>query len=150
MKKFAILLAFLWLCFPTAILAENPPYVEEQIIFLCNEIRRNHDLPPLTINWEAARVARHKTEDMLVHMYFSHDSPVYGSFFDMLKNFHIPYNAAGENIASGFATPQAVVDAWMTSPTHSQNILSESFTQAGVGYSTDGKVNLWALILFDH
>jgi len=124
-------------------------YVEEEIVALCNALREAHSLPPLTHNWEAARVARYKTEDMKSHIYFSHDSPVYGSFFDMLKNFHVPYQSAGENIAMGFSTPQAVVDAWMASPSHRKNILSESFTEAGVGHSKDGTVHYWTLILLE-
>ena len=125
------------------------PYAEEEIITLCNILRQEHGLAPLVHNWEAARVARYKTEDMKSNNYFSHDSPVYGSFFDMLENFRIPYKSAGENIAKGLSTPQKVVDAWMASPSHRKNILSKSFSQAGVGYSTNGTVHYWALILLD-
>ena len=135
-------------CCSTVVVA-NHQYVEEEIVSLCNELRQEHGLSPFVHNWEIARVARYKTEDMKAYGYFSHDSPVYGSFFDTLKNFHIPYQSAGENIAMGFSTPQAVVDAWMASPNHRKNILSESFTQAGVGHSTDGKVHYWTLILLE-
>ena len=134
---------------PLIAYATDFPYVEEEIIFLCNELRKGHGLSPLVHNWEAARVARYKTEDMKNHNYFSHDSPVYGSFFDMLDNFRIPYKSAGENIAMGLPVPQKVVDAWAASSSHRKNILSESFTHAGVGYSTDGKVHYWALILLE-
>ena len=142
-----ILLALIFICWPQPAMAESPLYVEEIIIALCNEHRLERGLPPLEINWEAARVARYKTEDMMAYGYFGHDSPVYGSFFDMLKNFHIPYCSAGENIAAGFPTPEAVVEAWMATPNHRQNILNRKLTQAGVGYSTDGKNHYWALIL---
>ena len=146
--KNVVLILLAGLCCLTTVAANNI-YVEEEVVSLCNELRIEKGLPPLIHNWEAARVARYKTEDMKTHGYFNHDSPVYGSFFDMLKNFHIPYRTAGENIAMGFATPKAVVDAWMASPNHRKNILSESFTHAGVGYSTDGTVHYWALILLE-
>ena len=60
--------------------------------------------------------------------YFSHTSPTYGSPFEMMKNFGISYRSAGENIAKGYATPEAVVKGWMNSPGHRANILNKSFT----------------------
>jgi len=155
--KNVVLILLMWICCLMAAAANRTEfelnrhsvYVEEEVVSLCNALRVKKGLSPLMHNWEAARVARYKTEDMKTHRYFNHDSPVYGSFFDMLKNFHIPYRSAGENIAMGFATPQAVVDAWMASPSHRKNILSESFTQVGVGYSTDGAVHYWTLILLE-
>ncbi len=70
--------------------------------------------------------------------YFSHQSPTYGSPFDMMKQFGITYRTAGENIAMGQSTPQAVVNAWMNSEGHRANILNASFTQIGMGYVADG------------
>ena len=148
MKKVVLILLMLT-CLAVVVEAAEGTYAEEEVVSLCNEIRQEYGLPPLIKNWEVARVARYKTEDMKSHGYFSHDSPTYGSFFDMLNNFHIPYRSAGENIAMGFTTPQTVVDAWMASPSHRKNILSPSFTQAGVGYSADGTVHYWALILLE-
>ena len=73
--------------------------------------------------------------------YFSHTSPTYGSPFDMMKSFGITYRAAGENIAYGYRTPQAVVNGWMNSSGHRANILNARFTQIGVGYVAAG--NYW-------
>ena len=127
--------------------AQKPFLAEEEVVRLCNNLRIEQGLPPLACNWEVASVARHRTEDMMAHSYFGHDSPVYGCVFDMLKNFNIKYNTAGENIAAGFASPQAVVDAWMAQPNHRMNIMSTNFNQVGVGYSNDGTSYYWALIL---
>lgn len=71
--------------------------------------------------------------------YFSHTSPVYGSPFQMIKNFGISYKSAGENIAKGQSTPQAVVNAWMNSSGHRANILNSSYNKIGVGYVASGK-----------
>ena len=73
--------------------------------------------------------------------YFSHTSPVYGSPFDMIKDFGISYRTAGENIARGQRTPQEVMNDWMNSSGHRANILNASFTQIGVVYVSDG--NYW-------
>lgn len=114
---------------------------EQEVIRLVNEIRAENGLPALTYNWELSRVARYKSQDMKDNRYFSHTSPVYGSPFEMMRSFGIAYRSAGENIARGYATPQAVVNGWMNSSGHRANILNASFTQIGVGYVAEG--NYW-------
>lgn len=112
---------------------------ENEVIRLVNEIRVKNGLKALTADWELSRVARYKSQDMKDNKYFSHTSPVYGSPFDMIKNFGISYRTAGENIAKGQSTPQAVVNAWMNSSGHRVNILNSSYTRIGVGYVAEGK-----------
>ena len=114
---------------------------EQQVIDLVNEIRAKNGLNKLTEDWELSRVARLKSQDMHDNNYFSHTSPIYGSPFDMIKNFGIPYRAAAENIAKGQKTPQAVVNAWMNSSGHRANILIVSYNRIGVGYVAEG--NYW-------
>ena len=114
---------------------------EGEVIRLCNEIRKQNGLSALSENWELSRVARYKSQDMHDQNYFSHTSPTYGSPFEMMKKFGISYRTAGENIAKGYRTPQAVVDGWMNSEGHRANILNASFRQIGVGYYADG--NYW-------
>ena len=114
---------------------------ENEVIRLVNEQRAKNGLKALSADWELGRVARIKSQDMKDNNYFSHNSPVYGSPFDMIKNFGISYRSAGENIARGQKTPQAVVDAWMNSSGHRANILNSSYTTIGVGYVKNG--NYW-------
>ena len=114
---------------------------EQEVIRLVNEIRAENGLKPLTYDWELSRVARYKSQDMKDNRYFSHTSPVYGSPFQMIKSFGLTYRTAGENIAKGYATPQAVVNGWMNSSGHRANILNASFTRIGVGYVASG--NYW-------
>ncbi len=114
---------------------------EKEVVRLVNEIRVQNGLKELAYNWELSRVARYKSQDMKDNRYFSHTSPVYGTPFEMMKNFGITYRSAGENIAKGQTSPQAVVNAWMNSSGHRANILNASFTQIGVGYVADG--NYW-------
>lgn len=112
---------------------------EEEVVRLVNEIRKENGLKELTYDWQLSRVARIKSEDMRDNKYFSHTSPTYGSPFQMMKSFGITYRSAGENIARGQATPQAVVNAWMNSSGHRANILNSSFTHIGVGYASSGR-----------
>ena len=114
---------------------------EQDVILLVNEIRKENGLKALTYDWELGRVARYKSQDMKDNKYFAHNSPVYGTPFQMIKNFGISYRSAGENIAKGYATPQAVVNGWMNSSGHRTNILNASYTHIGVGYVAGG--NYW-------
>jgi uncharacterized YkwD family protein/spore coat assembly protein SafA len=111
---------------------------EQEVVRLVNEIRRERGLSALEHDWQLARVARIKSEDMKNNRYFSHTSPTYGSPFQMIKSFGITYRSAAENIAKGYSTPQAVVNGWMNSSGHRANILNSSFTHIGVGYVEEG------------
>lgn len=114
---------------------------EQQVIELTNNERAKQGLAPLKADWELSRVAREKSNDMAGSNYFDHNSPTYGSPFDMMQAYGITYNAAGENIAKGQRTPEEVVNAWMNSQGHRENILNGNFTHIGVGYVEQG--NHW-------
>lgn len=114
---------------------------EKEVVTLVNEIRKEYGLSELKLNTELSAVARAKSQDMKNNQYFSHTSPTYGSPFDMMKTFGISYRTAGENIAMGYRTPEAVVDGWMNSEGHRANILNSSFSEIGVGYVSSG--NYW-------
>ena len=112
--------------------------IEQQVVNLVNAERAKAGLKPLKADWELARVARFKSEDMRDNRYFDHNSPIYGTPFQMMKSFGINYRSAGENIAAGQTTAESVMKAWMNSPGHKKNILSPSFTHIGVGYAKGG------------
>ncbi|WP_083954002.1 SafA/ExsA family spore coat assembly protein [Cytobacillus eiseniae] len=112
--------------------------IEEEVVQLVNQERAKNGLQPLKSNWELARVARYKSQDMLDRKYFDHNSPTYGTPFQMMKSFGITYRSAGENIAAGQSTAKEVVQAWMNSEGHRKNILSSTYTEIGVGYVKGG------------
>ena len=112
---------------------------ERRVVELTNAERAKQGLPALKIDSELSKVAKLKSQDIQSKGYFDHNSPTYGSPFDMMKQFGISYRSAGENIAKGQRTPEAVVSAWMNSEGHRKNILG-SFTHIGVGYVENGSV----------
>ena len=114
---------------------------EEEVVRLVNVERAKYGLSPLETDWQLSRVARYKSQDMKDKNYFSHTSPTYGTPFQMMKSFGITYRYAGENIAKGQKTPQAVVTAWMNSSGHRANILNANYKKIGVGYVANG--NYW-------
>ncbi|WP_445491136.1 CAP domain-containing protein [Niallia sp. 03133] len=121
--------------------ADSVSAYEKQVVELTNKERAKNGLSALQLDTELSKVARAKSQDMSSNNYFDHNSPTYGTPFDMMKKFGISYKAAGENIAKGQKTPEEVVQAWMNSEGHRANILSSKFTHIGVGYVENG--NYW-------
>lgn len=113
----------------------------ELLVFeLVNEERLKENLEPLALSQRLSEIARLKSEDMHENGYFEHESPFYGSPFEMIESFGIiDYKTAGENIAKGQKTAEAVVKAWMNSASHKANILKETYEYMGIGYHEEGK-----------
>lgn len=122
-------------------LYDNIKKIEHKVVNLTNQERAKYGLEPLRPNWQVARMARYKSKDMRDQRYFSHQSPTYGSPFEMMESFNISYRSAAENIAMGQQTPEQVVRDWMNSEGHRRNILSRDVTQIGVGYAQGGSGN---------
>lgn len=114
---------------------------EREVIRLVNVERAKYGLSPLTEDAALTRTARMKSQDMHDRGYFDHNSPTYGTPFQLMKSQGVSYRTAGENIAVGYRTPEAVVNAWMNSSGHRANILNASYTKIGVGYVASG--NYW-------
>ncbi|KPI50516.1 sporulation protein [Clostridioides difficile] len=112
---------------------ENFSAYQKEVVDLVNIERSKAGLNPLTLDSSISNVATKKSQDMIDNNYFSHNSPTYGSPFDMLKKFGISYKTAGENIAMGQKTPKEVVNAWMNSEGHRKNIMNPNFSKIGVG-----------------
>ncbi|SDI49033.1 CAP domain-containing protein [Alteribacillus bidgolensis] len=111
------------------------------VIELTNQEREKNGLSALKADSEVAEVAQAKSEDMAKNNYFAHNSPTYGSPFNMLNDFGVDYTAAAENIAAGQGSAEEVVQAWMNSEGHRKNILNKEVTHIGVGYVEEG--NHW-------
>lgn len=110
---------------------------EQEMLKLINAARAQNNAPALQIDMQVTNVARIKAQDMIDNNYFSHNSPKYGSPFDMMKSFGVSYVTAGENIA-GNQSVQAAHNALMNSPGHRKNILNPEFTHIGLGIKTGG------------
>lgn len=105
---------------------------EKEVFDLINKQRTQNGLSALKLDTETLRVARIKAQDMVDNNYFSHNSPTYGTPFQMLNSFKISYKTAGENIAEN-SSNSAAVTAWMNSSGHKANILNSSFNYTGIG-----------------
>ena len=84
---------------------------------------------------------------MVKNNYFSHTSKIYGTPFNMLKNFGFSYKSAGENIAGNPSITNAV-NSWINSSTHSKNIFSNKFNNIGIGVANSSTYGYIIVAMF--
>jgi uncharacterized YkwD family protein len=99
---------------------------EKKVLDLVNKARSDARIGLLQVDMNMMKVARLKAKDMVDKNYFSHQSPTYGSPFDMMRQFGITFTAAGENIA-GNQTAEGAFASWMNSEGHRKNILNANY-----------------------
>ncbi len=111
----------------------------EKLIQLTNEQRTQSGLGDLVLNEKLSQAALQKASAMFTFDCWSHNcndqTPWY--FF---KQVDYKYTYAGENLARDFADSDAVVDAWMESPTHRDNVLNSKYEEIGFAV-VDGLLN---------
>ncbi|MEW6524095.1 MAG: CAP domain-containing protein [Bacillota bacterium] len=121
--------------------------LEQRMFELINAERTAAGLRPLVIDMDIVKVARLKSQDMINLNYFAHQSPTYGSPFEMMRQFGITYRMAGENLAGAFSVDSAH-RALMNSPGHRANILNPGYTHVGIGIIEGGPYGLMVTQMF--
>ena len=116
---------------------------EAQVLELVNIERKNIGLKPLSLDEKLVQVAHTRAKEITES--FSHTRPDGRSCFSAAKDAGVSYFSAAENIAYGYSTPKAVMNAWMNSSNHKKNILSESLTKIGIGcYKNSDGMLYWS------
>ncbi len=103
------------------------------VVNLTNTERDDAVLPALVRNPVLDEAARLKAEHMATKGYFAHYSPDGISPWHWFGVAGYRFVHAGENLAVHFSDSDAVVDAWMDSPTHRANIVNGNYREIGVG-----------------
>jgi len=117
----------------------------ENVLYLLNKERVYYGVEPLHLDPDLTQAATLKSRDMIGRDYFEHYN--FGlTPWDFIRNQNYNFLYAGENLAMDFQTSEGMVNAWLNSPTHRQNILSSDFNDTGIGivkgaYTEDGKVH---------
>lgn len=104
----------------------------DEVIRLTNEKRLQAGVPALRYNSLLAQAALAKGNHMLKYQYWAHVAPDGTEPWKFFTDVGYRYKYAGENLARDFTNPQAIVDAWMASPTHRENLLSAKYVDIGV------------------
>jgi uncharacterized protein YkwD len=122
--------------------------IERRVLELTNEARAHgrqcgrepfDAAPPLKSSPLLSRVAMEHSKDMAAHDRFDHTGSDGSSPGDRMTRAGYKWRMAGENIASGVTTADAVVAGWLNSPHHCENIMGPRFTQMGIAYFYDPK-----------
>lgn len=103
------------------------------IVDLTNKERANEHVGTLQRSSLLDEAARLKAEDMATKGYFAHESPDGTTPWDWFDAVGYDFLSAGENLAVHFTDSSDVVQAWMDSPGHRENILQAAYIEIGVG-----------------
>jgi uncharacterized protein YkwD len=113
--------------------AEQSILIKSEVIKYTNIQRQNNGLSPLEENLKLDLSADNKIKDMFINQYFEHESPLSINVGDLIKQVNYDYLIVGENLAMGnFENSEKLVNAWMESIGHRENILNPKYQEIGV------------------
>ena len=125
----------------TAAPSVSPAEYRQEVLRLVNIEREKAGRQPLNPDANLNQAAQMRAKEIVSA--FSHTRPDGRDCFTAMKEAGVSYRAAGENIAKGQRTPEQVVDGWMKSDGHRENLLSADFGRLGVGYHVENGRTYW-------
>lgn len=104
----------------------------DDVVVETNTRRNSQGLAPLTVNSTLAKAAAAKANHMFQNNYWAHIAPDGTTPWVFISQAGYQYAVAGENLARDFGDTQSMVEAWMNSPTHKENIVNPKYTEIGI------------------
>lgn len=104
-----------------------------EVVRLVNIERKKRGIHPLSVSNELSKAAAIRADE--ISRKYSHTRPDGSSYLTVLKPAGYMHSYVGENIAASEKTPEQVMNSWMNSPGHRDNILNPNYTEIGVGAS---------------
>ncbi len=117
---------------PLHILGFTSSVTIDEVLRATNEKRIASGLKPLVYNEKLADAARRKAANMFSENYWAHTSPSGKTPWTWFNDAGYKYIFAGENLAKDFGSTDRMMDAWMASPTHKENIVSSKYSEIGI------------------
>lgn len=114
---------------------------------LINGIRRSDGSGSVSYDVRLNRAAQGHADDMLAQGYFSHTSRDGRTVEDRIRAQGYTPVAWGENIAQGYSTNAAVLQAWQNSPPHQRLLVADSVDEFGLGVAGTGGATRWVLVM---
>ncbi|MEU6315337.1 CAP domain-containing protein [Streptomyces sp. NPDC047014] len=112
-----------------------------EVLALVNQERAAAGCPAVTLNAKLTQAAQDHSADMASHSNMSHTGSDGSDPGQRITRAGYTWSTYGENVAYGYGSPKAVMDGWMNSPGHRQNILNCSFKEIGIGLAQPN--NYW-------
>ena len=132
---------FSWVSFSNpGVLGTSSSITKQQIVELTNARRAKNGLPPLSENSALDSAAEAKAANMFEESYWAHFAPSGKTPWDFILGSGYRFSVAGENLAKNFSSSDDVVEAWMNSPTHKENIVNLKYKDVGIAVE-DGVIN---------
>ncbi len=113
--------------------ATNMNTILGQLLNQTNAVRQSQGLSSLRFSYQLGQAAQNHATDMATYNYFSHVGRNGSKLVDRINQTGYEYTALGENLAAGYDTPKAVVEGWLNSPSHRENLLNPSYNEIGFG-----------------
>lgn len=108
----------------------------DNILELTNQDRMREGLSPLRFDARLQAAAMEKAQDILDNDYFSHISPTGIAPWDFIRDQGFRYIYAGENLAINYTSPYELVNDFLQSPSHRENLLSPFYSDIGIAVAT--------------
>lgn len=134
-----------------AVLGRSITISSSELLRLTNEQRQKNNLDGFTINETLNKAAELKAKDMVDNNYWSHVSPSGVSPWYWIDQSGYKYQGAGENLAKNYADEASIVNAWMISSAHKENILNPNYKEVGIAAAEDvinGKVTTLVVMYY--
>lgn len=111
---------------------QHPPAEYEALVDELNRTRQQHDRKALAYNAKLQASACYKATEILSNNNWAHDNADGTETWVHFDKAGYEYTKAGENLAKGYSTNNAMVQAWLGSPSHRDNLLSDKYTEQGL------------------
>lgn len=112
----------------------------DKVLTQTNQLRGQGSLGALQYSDRLSQAAIAKGQDMFANQYWAHTSPTGREPWDFIRAVGYGYRVAGENLARDFDTTDTMMQAWMASPTHRENIMHPRYQEIGIAV-IDGTLN---------
>jgi uncharacterized protein YkwD len=112
----------------------------QDVLNIVNQERYRAGLSPLRLHSQLTAAAQDHCNDMARHNFMSHTGSNGSSFVDRIKRHGYNFRSAAENVAAGQSSAQQVMQSWMNSPGHRNNILSPNSRDIGIAYARGNKL----------
>ena len=111
---------------------QHPPAEYEALAAELNQTRKQHDLPALAYNAKLQNSACYKATEILENNNWAHQNADGTETWVWFDKAGYEYLRAAENLAKNYKTDADMIQAWLDSPKHRENLLSDKYIEQGL------------------